>query len=68
MVLSPFVGQTLGSVIASENTTDLAVLTGLIESGQVTPFLDRTYPLSEAPAAVQYLVDGHARGKVVITV
>jgi NADPH:quinone reductase-like Zn-dependent oxidoreductase len=40
----------------------------LIEAGKVTPVIDRTYPLSEAPAAIQYMVDGHARGKVVITV
>ena len=43
-------------------------LTELIEAGKVTPVIDRTYPLSEAPAAIQYMVDGHARGKVVITV
>ena len=44
------------------------VLTELIEAGKVTPVIDRTYPLGEAPAAIRYLVDGHARGKVVITV
>jgi NADPH:quinone reductase-like Zn-dependent oxidoreductase len=54
--------------MASENAADLAVLTGLIESGQLTPALDRTFPLAQTPAAVQYMTDGHARGKVVITV
>jgi len=43
-------------------------LTELIESGQVTPAIDRTYPLSEAPAAIRYMQEGHARGKIVITV
>jgi NADPH:quinone reductase-like Zn-dependent oxidoreductase len=68
LLLSPFVGQRLCTFVNSENHEDLIVLTGLIESGAVTPALDRRYPLSEAPKAIQYLVDGHARGKLVITV
>ena len=52
----------------SENAQDLIVLKQLIEAGKVTPVIDRTYPLSEAPAAIQYMVDGRARGKVVVTV
>jgi NADPH:quinone reductase-like Zn-dependent oxidoreductase len=43
-------------------------LSELIEAGKVTPIIDRTYPLREVPEAIQYLRDGHARGKVVITV
>jgi NADPH:quinone reductase-like Zn-dependent oxidoreductase len=66
LMLSPFVGQKLGTFICSENAKDLMVLTELIESGQVTPVIDKTYPLSETPAAVQYMTEGHARGKVVI--
>ena len=53
---------------SSENAQDLIALTELIESGAVTPVLDRTYPLSQAPDAIRYLTAGHARGKVVITV
>ena len=53
---------------SSENSSDLRVLADLIESGQVTPAIDRTYPLSETAAAIRYLRDGQARGKVVITV
>jgi NADPH:quinone reductase-like Zn-dependent oxidoreductase len=67
-LLSLFVGQTLTSVVNSENAADLRVLTELFESGKVTPAVDRTYPLAEAPAAIQYLTDGHVRGKVVVTV
>jgi NADPH:quinone reductase-like Zn-dependent oxidoreductase len=67
-MLSPFVGQKLGTFIASENNADLIVLKGLIESGKVTPAIDRTYPLSEVAAAIRYMEEGHARGKVVITV
>jgi NADPH:quinone reductase-like Zn-dependent oxidoreductase len=68
LVLSPFVGQKLGTFITSENNKDLMVLKELIESGQVTPAIDRTYPLSEVPAAIRYMQDGHARGKLVIAV
>ena len=53
---------------STENAEDLRVLRDLIESGQITPAIDRTYPLSETPAAIQYMSDGHAQGKVVITV
>ncbi len=68
LMLSPFVGQRLGTFIASENNGDLLALKELIESGQVTPAIDRTYPLSEVPGAIRYLEEGHARGKVVIAV
>jgi NADPH:quinone reductase-like Zn-dependent oxidoreductase len=66
LMLSPFVGQRLGTFIASENSEDLIVLKELVESGRVTPAIDRMYPLSEVPAAIRYMKDGHARGKVVI--
>jgi NADPH:quinone reductase-like Zn-dependent oxidoreductase len=66
MLLSPFVGQKLAALTASENADDLAVLAQLVESGQVAPVLDRTYPLGETVAAMRHLLDGHARGKVVI--
>jgi NADPH:quinone reductase-like Zn-dependent oxidoreductase len=68
LVLSPFVGQKLGTFVASENAEDLRVLRELIEAGKLAPAVDRTYPLSEVPAAIRYMLDGHARGKVVISV
>jgi NADPH:quinone reductase-like Zn-dependent oxidoreductase len=68
LVLSAFVGQRLGTFIASTNDADLTVLTQLIEAGRLTPAIDRTYPLSRAPEAIRYLEAGHVRGKVVITV
>src|SRR5918993_26306 len=68
LMLSPFVGQKLGTFVASENHEDMNVLKELIEVGKVTPVIDRTYPLSEVPEAIRYLEEGHARGKVVITV
>jgi NADPH:quinone reductase-like Zn-dependent oxidoreductase len=47
---------------------DVAALARLIEAGTVTPVIDRTYPLIEAPDAIRYLEEGHARGKIVVTV
>ena len=68
VALSPWVSQKLTAFIARQNRADLLVLKDLIESGTITPALDRAYPLGEAPAAIQYLAGGHARGKVVLSV
>jgi NADPH:quinone reductase-like Zn-dependent oxidoreductase len=68
VALSPFIGQTLRTFIATQSTDDLNVLAKLIESGKVTPIIDRTYPLAEVPAAVRHMQDGLSRGKVVITI
>jgi NADPH:quinone reductase-like Zn-dependent oxidoreductase len=68
MMLSPFVGQKLGTFISTQNHEDLIVLKELIESGKLTPVIDRTYSLRETPEAIRYLETGHARGKVVILV
>jgi NADPH:quinone reductase-like Zn-dependent oxidoreductase len=68
MLLSRFVSQKLVAFVNSENHEDLIVLKELIEADKVTPVIDRTYPLSQAPKAVHYLKEGHARGKIAITV
>src|SRR5947208_472130 len=68
MLLSPFMSQEMGMFMADTNQKDLAVLADLMQSGKVKPVIDRTYKLSEVPAAIAYLEQGHARGKVVITV
>jgi NADPH:quinone reductase-like Zn-dependent oxidoreductase len=67
-VLSPFMSQKFGMMLADLNKEDLAVLGELMQSGKVTPIIDRTYKLSEAAQAIAYLEKGHARGKVVLTV
>ena len=67
LVLSPFVQQNLRRYLSVPNHDDLVVLKELVESGQLTPVIDRTYPLSETPAALGYIENGHARGKFVIT-
>lgn len=67
-LLSLFVGQKLGTFIASENAADLRAMAELVEAGRVRPLIDRTYELPDAAAAVRHQVDGHPRGKIVITV
>jgi NADPH:quinone reductase-like Zn-dependent oxidoreductase len=67
-LVSLFVGQRLRGLIAKERAEDLEEITRLIEAGAVTPVIDRAYPLAEAPAAIRYLAEGHAAGKVVVTV
>ena len=68
LLLSPFISQKLKLLACSENHEDLIVLKDLIEAGKVTPAIDRTYPLIDTPKAMHYLEEGHARGKVAITV
>ncbi len=68
LLLSRFVSQKLVFHIAKISKEDLIVLKELIEAGKVTPVIDRRYPLSEVPDAIRYLGEGHARGKVVITI
>ena len=68
MILSKFVSQKMGMMLGELNQKDLTALADLMQSGKVTPVIDRTYKLSELPQAIQYLEQGHARGKVVINV
>jgi NADPH:quinone reductase-like Zn-dependent oxidoreductase len=67
-LLFPLVSQKLSTFIASENSADLKVLRDLIESGKITPAVDRTYPLSQTRAAIRHVQQGRARGKAVITI
>jgi NADPH:quinone reductase-like Zn-dependent oxidoreductase len=67
LALSPFIGQRLTMCIAKQRRSDLERLTSLVESGAVTPQIDRVYPLELTGEAIRYLADGRARGKVVVT-
>jgi NADPH:quinone reductase-like Zn-dependent oxidoreductase len=67
-LLAPFMRQQDKPLMATVNGQDMAALKDLIEAGKVTPVIDRTYPFEEIPAALGYAAQGHARGKVVITV
>ncbi len=61
-------GKKMGGVSAKASQKDLVFLKELLEAGKVVPIIDRRYTLSEAAEALRYLGEGHARGKVVITV
>ena len=67
-LVSPFVSQKMTFMLAQSNGEDLNVLRDLMQTGKVTPVIDRRYPLSETAQAVSYLEQGHAKGKVIITV
>jgi NADPH:quinone reductase-like Zn-dependent oxidoreductase len=68
-VYSKFVKQKMGMMMADPSTKDLTLLAEMVQSGKIKPVIDRTYKsLSEVPGAIRYLEEGHARGKVVITV
>jgi len=69
MLLSKFVSQEMSMVFAELNHNDLVILADMIQSGKMTPVIDRTYnSISDVPNALRYLEDGHARGKVVIKI
>jgi NADPH:quinone reductase-like Zn-dependent oxidoreductase len=71
MLLGPWISMTgsrkMGALSAKANPKDLAFVKELLEAGKVKPVIDRRYPLSEVPEALRYLGEGHARGKIVIT-
>jgi NADPH:quinone reductase-like Zn-dependent oxidoreductase len=68
LLMSPFISQKMGMMMAELNKEDLTILGDLMQSGKVKPVIDRTYPLSQIAEAMRYLEAGHARGKVIITV
>ena len=68
LVWSQFSSRKLTGLLAKSTKEDLTILQNLMETGKVTPVIDRHYSLSEVPEAIRYLEEGHARGKVVITV
>jgi NADPH:quinone reductase-like Zn-dependent oxidoreductase len=60
--------QRFGNVLMKPNQADLLVLKELCETGKIRPVIDRRFALADVPSAVRYVEDGHARGKVVVTV
>jgi NADPH:quinone reductase-like Zn-dependent oxidoreductase len=72
MLLGPVVSMagrnTMGHLLARPNQKDLVFVTELLEAGKIAPVIDRCYPLSEVADALRYIGEGHARGKVIITV
>lgn len=68
LLWSPFVSQHLRPLLQTSSREGLQSLTEMIEASEVTPILDRVYPLEEAAAALRYQAEGHARGRTVISV
>lgn len=68
LVLSRFVSQTLRPFLVSPTQRDLLALRELLDAGEITPVIERTYPLSQTPLAMDHVGSGHTRGKVAITV
>ena len=66
LMLSPFVKQDLGMMLAEFSQDDLVALADLMQEGKLTAVIDTSYPLSEVPAAIRYSEEGHARGKIII--
>jgi NADPH:quinone reductase-like Zn-dependent oxidoreductase len=72
ILMGPLISMTgsrkMGTVSSKPNKKDLVFMKELLEAGKVIPMIDRRYPLSEVAEAIRYLEEGHARGKVVITI
>ena len=67
-VLSMIDGRKMGNLMAEPDGRDLLAVSELLESGEVTPVIDRRFPLAEVPEAMRYVEDGRARGKVIVSV
>jgi NADPH:quinone reductase-like Zn-dependent oxidoreductase len=68
MLIAPFVSQRLTGMLAKMKSADLGALAAMVEAGDVTPVLDRSYPLESTAEAVRYVETYHARGKVIIAI
>jgi NADPH:quinone reductase-like Zn-dependent oxidoreductase len=68
LLWSPFVSQKMGSFLAELKQEDLGVLRDLLRAGKITPVIDRRYELSRTADAIRYLEQGHARGKVIVSI
>lgn len=72
LLLGPWVRRVTGKnvrlLVVPQNNKDLMAITELCETGKIVPVIDRRYSLSEVPEALRYVTEGHAKGKVVITV
>lgn len=69
LALGPFVSQRIvaADAVGTDKKQNLLTLTRFIEDGKVTPVIDRRYPFEESRAAISYQEEGHASGKVVVT-
>lgn len=68
MLLAPFLRLKVRLLVHKDRLEDLVTIRDLIEAGKVTPVLDMAYPLAEVSNAIQYVTEGHARGRVMISI
>jgi NADPH:quinone reductase-like Zn-dependent oxidoreductase len=68
LVVSPFVSQKLVFMLAQMKQDDLSTLAKMMQDGKLTSIIDRHYPLDQVPAAIAYVEQGHAKGKVIVDV
>jgi len=68
MLLAPFLRLKVRPLVHKDCREDLVTIKDLIESGMVMPVLDKTYPLAKVSTAIQYVTEGHARGRVMISI
>jgi NADPH:quinone reductase-like Zn-dependent oxidoreductase len=68
LAVSPFTGQKLTMFLSKTRQEDLVALKELVESGDITPVIDRAYPLADTPEALTHVGERHTQGKTVITV
>ena len=67
-LISPFIDQKFSMILATMNKDDLTALGELMQAGELTPVLDKRFKLSEVADAIRYSEEGHARGKIIISV
>ena len=67
-IISKTGSKTMGGMMVKPNQNDLVFMKELLEAGKIAPVIDRRYPLSEVAEAFRYIGEGHAKGKVVVTV
>ena len=68
LFISPFIDEHYVMLLADMTQADLTIIGDLMKTGKVTPVIDKRFPLSETVAAMRYLEQGHARGKIIITI
>jgi NADPH:quinone reductase-like Zn-dependent oxidoreductase len=68
VVANAFASQRLRPLPARQNRAELLAVTALIDDGKLTPVIDRTYPLADTVEGLRHVEQGHARGKIVVTV
>jgi NADPH:quinone reductase-like Zn-dependent oxidoreductase len=67
-IMSMTGNKKISGMMAKPNSGDLTIIKDLIEKGKISPVIDRKYPFQELPEAMRYLEEGHARGKIIVSI